>query len=81
MLCFGASGGRGPVRAALWRCSASAADQRAVSVTYEQVKQLLVTRAGVLIDVREPWELREYGGIPGSINVPREELILYLVFK
>lgn len=24
----------------------------------------------VIIDVREPWELREYGSIPGSINVP-----------
>lgn len=24
----------------------------------------------MIIDVREPWELREYGSIPGSINVP-----------
>lgn len=41
-------------------------------VSYEQLKQLLAGRKVVLIDVREPWELREYGVIPGSINVPRE---------
>lgn len=56
----------------IWTRSFSAADQHAVSVTYEQIKKLLVTRSGVVIDVREPWELREYGSIPGSINVPRE---------
>lgn len=39
-------------------------------VTYEQLKQLLAGRSAVVIDVREPWELREYGFIPGSINVP-----------
>jgi len=39
-------------------------------VSYEQLKQLLVGRKAVVIDVREPWELREYGFIPGSINVP-----------
>lgn len=41
-------------------------------VSYEQLKQLLAGRKSVVIDVREPWELREYGFIPGSINVPRE---------
>uniref|UniRef100_A0A3Q3WY02 Rhodanese domain-containing protein n=1 Tax=Mola mola TaxID=94237 RepID=A0A3Q3WY02_MOLML len=39
-------------------------------VTYEQLKQLLAGRKSLVIDVREPWELREYGSIPGSINVP-----------
>ncbi|KAM9310372.1 thiosulfate sulfurtransferase/rhodanese-like domain-containing protein 3 [Pholidichthys leucotaenia] len=39
-------------------------------VTYEQLKQLLAGARAVVIDVREPWELREYGSIPGSINVP-----------
>ncbi|XP_059194247.1 thiosulfate sulfurtransferase/rhodanese-like domain-containing protein 3 isoform X2 [Centropristis striata] len=39
-------------------------------VSYEQLKQLLNGRKAVVIDVREPWELREYGSIPGSINVP-----------
>lgn len=39
-------------------------------VSYDQLKQLLAGRKSVVIDVREPWELREYGFIPGSINVP-----------
>lgn len=39
-------------------------------VTYKQLKQLLAGRTSAVIDVREPWELREYGFIPGSINVP-----------
>lgn len=39
-------------------------------VSYEQLKKLLASREAVVIDVREPWELREYGFIPGSINVP-----------
>ncbi|XP_068586181.1 thiosulfate sulfurtransferase/rhodanese-like domain-containing protein 3 [Cebidichthys violaceus] len=39
-------------------------------VSYEQMKQLLAGRKAVVVDVREPWELREYGFIPGSINVP-----------
>ncbi|XP_026226056.1 thiosulfate sulfurtransferase/rhodanese-like domain-containing protein 3 [Anabas testudineus] len=39
-------------------------------VSYEQLKQLLASRKAVVVDVREPWELREYGFIPGSINVP-----------
>uniref|UniRef100_A0A4W5JQA2 Thiosulfate sulfurtransferase like domain containing 3 n=1 Tax=Hucho hucho TaxID=62062 RepID=A0A4W5JQA2_9TELE len=39
-------------------------------VSYEKLKKLLATRTSVVIDVREPWELREYGNIPGSINVP-----------
>ncbi|TNN57693.1 Thiosulfate sulfurtransferase/rhodanese-like domain-containing protein 3 [Liparis tanakae] len=40
------------------------------NVSYEQLKQLLAGRNIVVIDVREPWELREFGLIPGSINVP-----------
>ncbi|CAN9514121.1 unnamed protein product [Ophioblennius macclurei] len=39
-------------------------------VTYEQLKQILAARSAVVIDVREPWELREYGFIPGAVNVP-----------
>ncbi|KAM4633181.1 thiosulfate sulfurtransferase/rhodanese-like domain-containing protein 3 [Polymixia lowei] len=39
-------------------------------VTYDQLKQLLAGRMAVVIDVREPWELREYGSIPGAVNVP-----------
>ncbi|XP_064412344.1 thiosulfate sulfurtransferase/rhodanese-like domain-containing protein 3 isoform X2 [Latimeria chalumnae] len=43
-------------------------------VSYEQLKHLLKTKDAVVIDVREPWELKEYGRIPGSINVPLGEL-------
>ncbi|RVE62247.1 hypothetical protein OJAV_G00155280 [Oryzias javanicus] len=39
-------------------------------VSYEQLKQRLNNGKCVVIDVREPWELREYGFIPGSVNVP-----------
>ncbi|XP_034554289.1 thiosulfate sulfurtransferase/rhodanese-like domain-containing protein 3 [Notolabrus celidotus] len=39
-------------------------------VSYEELKKLLAAQKSVVIDVREPWELREYGFIPGSINVP-----------
>uniref|UniRef100_UPI0037E8DABE thiosulfate sulfurtransferase/rhodanese-like domain-containing protein 3 n=1 Tax=Semicossyphus pulcher TaxID=241346 RepID=UPI0037E8DABE len=39
-------------------------------VSYDELKQLLAGRKSVVMDVREPWELREYGFIPGSINVP-----------
>lgn len=40
-------------------------------VSYEDLKQIVDGHnKAVIIDVREPWELREYGSIPGSINVP-----------
>ncbi|XP_036395357.1 thiosulfate sulfurtransferase/rhodanese-like domain-containing protein 3 [Megalops cyprinoides] len=48
-------------------CSGSDTD---INVSHEQLKKVLATKSGVVIDVREPWELREYGNIPGSINVP-----------
>uniref|UniRef100_A0A8C2DI30 Sulfurtransferase n=1 Tax=Cyprinus carpio TaxID=7962 RepID=A0A8C2DI30_CYPCA len=44
--------------------------QLSIDVSYEQLKKLLLSDSSVVIDVREPWELREYGNIPGSINVP-----------
>ncbi|XP_059501328.1 thiosulfate sulfurtransferase/rhodanese-like domain-containing protein 3 [Stegostoma tigrinum] len=39
------------------------------TVTYQELKQLLKSKT-IVIDVREPWEIKEYGQIPGSINVP-----------
>uniref|UniRef100_A0A4W6E6G5 Thiosulfate sulfurtransferase like domain containing 3 n=1 Tax=Lates calcarifer TaxID=8187 RepID=A0A4W6E6G5_LATCA len=51
-------------------CSRFSSAPASTDVTYEQLKQLLAGRKAVVIDVREPWELREYGFIPGSINVP-----------
>uniref|UniRef100_A0A3B4BEQ4 Sulfurtransferase n=1 Tax=Periophthalmus magnuspinnatus TaxID=409849 RepID=A0A3B4BEQ4_9GOBI len=42
-------------------------------VSYEELKQIVDGQdKAVIIDVREPWELREYGSIPRSINVPQE---------
>uniref|UniRef100_A0A8C6V9T8 Sulfurtransferase n=1 Tax=Neogobius melanostomus TaxID=47308 RepID=A0A8C6V9T8_9GOBI len=41
------------------------------NVSYEELQQIVDGHnKAVIIDVREPWELREYGFIPGSINVP-----------
>ncbi|GCB60024.1 thiosulfate sulfurtransferase/rhodanese-like domain-containing protein 3 [Scyliorhinus torazame] len=39
------------------------------SVTYQELKQMLKSNT-IVIDVRESWEIKEYGQIPGSINVP-----------
>ncbi|KAG7475031.1 hypothetical protein JOB18_022193 [Solea senegalensis] len=39
-------------------------------VTYKQLRQLLTAQNAVVIDVREPWELRDFGSIPGTVNVP-----------
>jgi len=47
-------------------------------VTYDQLKQVLAGGTAVVLDVREPWELREYGNIPGSINVPLGQVNLAL---
>lgn len=48
----------------------TSSSQLSIDVSYEQLKKLLLSDSSVVIDVREPWELREYGNIPGSINVP-----------
>ncbi|XP_012728356.2 thiosulfate sulfurtransferase/rhodanese-like domain-containing protein 3 [Fundulus heteroclitus] len=45
-------------------------EARNTDVSYGQLKQLLAEGRAVVVDVREPWELREYGFIPGSVNVP-----------
>ncbi|XP_078068756.1 thiosulfate sulfurtransferase/rhodanese-like domain-containing protein 3 [Mustelus asterias] len=43
------------------------------TVTYQELKQLLKSKT-IVIDVREPWEIKESGKIPGSINVPLEQM-------
>ncbi|KAM9805926.1 thiosulfate sulfurtransferase/rhodanese-like domain-containing protein 3 [Syngnathus typhle] len=56
---------------ALWLgCRRFGSVPQITDVTYEQLKKLLVGGKAVVVDVREPWELREYGSIPGSLNVP-----------
>ncbi|XP_044092253.1 thiosulfate sulfurtransferase/rhodanese-like domain-containing protein 3 [Neovison vison] len=43
-------------------------------VTYKELKNLLNSKKIMLIDVREPWEIVEYGKIPGSVNIPLGEV-------
>ncbi|KAJ1151437.1 hypothetical protein NDU88_004218 [Pleurodeles waltl] len=50
-------------------------------VSYEELKELLGSQSTVLIDVREPWEIKEYGKIPGSINIPVGEVGAALQMK
>ncbi|XP_019499174.1 PREDICTED: thiosulfate sulfurtransferase/rhodanese-like domain-containing protein 3 [Hipposideros armiger] len=43
-------------------------------VTYKELKSLLNSKKIMLIDVREPWEILEHGKIPGSVNIPLDEV-------
>ncbi|XP_020032954.2 thiosulfate sulfurtransferase/rhodanese-like domain-containing protein 3 [Castor canadensis] len=43
-------------------------------VTYKELKKLLNYKNIMLIDVRETWETLEHGKIPGSINIPLDEV-------
>lgn len=43
-------------------------------VTYEELKNRLNSKSIMLIDVREKWEILEYGKIPGSVNIPLAEV-------
>lgn len=44
------------------------------TVTYEYVKTLKNENNVLLIDVREPLELKESGTLPGSINIPLSQV-------
>ncbi|KAM5166181.1 thiosulfate sulfurtransferase/rhodanese-like domain-containing protein 3 isoform 1-T1 [Callospermophilus lateralis] len=44
------------------------------AVTYKELKNLLNSKNIMLIDVRETWEILEYGKIPGSVNIPLNEV-------
>ncbi|XP_018420419.1 PREDICTED: thiosulfate sulfurtransferase/rhodanese-like domain-containing protein 3 [Nanorana parkeri] len=43
-------------------------------IKYEELKDLMKNDGVVLIDVREPWETKEYGIIKGSVNIPLGDL-------
>ncbi|XP_012371903.1 thiosulfate sulfurtransferase/rhodanese-like domain-containing protein 3 [Octodon degus] len=43
-------------------------------VTCKELKNLLSFNSIMLIDVRQKWEIVEYGKIPGSINIPLLEV-------
>ncbi|KAJ6660214.1 hypothetical protein lerEdw1_017914 [Lerista edwardsae] len=44
-------------------------------VSYKALKDLLQSGTILLIDVREKWEIGEYGKIPGSISIPLGEVV------
>ncbi|KAJ8290900.1 hypothetical protein GJAV_G00018990 [Gymnothorax javanicus] len=56
-------------RGNIFRSLSSASDD-SINISREQLKQVLANQTSVVIDVREPWELREYGNIPGTLNIP-----------
>ncbi|XP_048209740.1 thiosulfate sulfurtransferase/rhodanese-like domain-containing protein 3 [Perognathus longimembris pacificus] len=43
-------------------------------ITYKELKNLLTSKNIMLIDVRETWEIVQHGKIPGSINIPLNEV-------
>ncbi|XP_070274128.1 thiosulfate sulfurtransferase/rhodanese-like domain-containing protein 3 isoform X1 [Myotis yumanensis] len=43
-------------------------------VTYKELKNLLNSKKIMLIDVRNTWEIIECGKIPGSVNIPLNEV-------
>ncbi|KAH1172756.1 thiosulfate sulfurtransferase/rhodanese-like domain-containing protein 3 [Mauremys mutica] len=44
------------------------------SLSYKELKGLLKSRT-TLIDVREKWEIGQFGKIPGSVNIPLGEVV------
>ncbi|XP_007428835.1 thiosulfate sulfurtransferase/rhodanese-like domain-containing protein 3 isoform X1 [Python bivittatus] len=44
------------------------------NISYQQLKDLLESKAICLIDVREKWEIAEHGKIPGSVSIPSGEV-------
>lgn len=45
--------------------------------TYEEIKGLPYRPDTLLIDVREPSEVKETGAVPTSINIPRKPLYIF----
>ncbi|XP_006881298.1 PREDICTED: thiosulfate sulfurtransferase/rhodanese-like domain-containing protein 3 [Elephantulus edwardii] len=43
-------------------------------ITYKELKNLLTSKNVMLVDVRETWEILKSGKIPGSINIPLDEV-------
>ncbi|XP_078478629.1 rhodanese domain-containing protein CG4456-like [Lampetra planeri] len=44
------------------------------SVTFVQLRELIRAGGAYVVDVREAWEVHEYGGLPGAINIPLLQL-------
>lgn len=50
----------------------SAQNDECPTLDYDQVKILKDDPNYILIDVRQPQELKDNGAIPAAINIPRE---------
>lgn len=47
-----------------------------LTVDFDYVKKATANNAALIIDVREPEEVKEHGKIPNSINIPCKYIIL-----
>lgn len=55
--------------------------QKQVNVDYEYVQKATENNNVLIIDVREPEEVKEHGKIPNSVNIPCElPLMMYNIF-
>ena len=43
-------------------------------VSYDQLVEILRNNKATVIDVRNPEELKDYGAIPGAVNIPLSKL-------
>merc|ERR1711953_1125353 len=43
-------------------------------VNYDQLVEILKNNKATVIDVRNPEELKDYGAIPGAVNIPLKKL-------
>ncbi|KAL1775679.1 thiosulfate sulfurtransferase/rhodanese-like domain-containing protein 3 [Sigmodon hispidus] len=59
---------------AIWGSSQHYCSALFKEVTYRELKNLLRSKNIMLIDVRESWEILEHGKIPGSVNIPLDEV-------
>ncbi|KAM3931998.1 thiosulfate sulfurtransferase/rhodanese-like domain-containing protein 3 [Leptodactylus fuscus] len=58
-----------------WLAGRSFSVSYGTSINYEELKDLLKKDGVLLIDVREPWEVKEYGIIKGSLHIPLGDLL------
>ncbi|OCT80439.1 thiosulfate sulfurtransferase/rhodanese-like domain-containing protein 3 [Xenopus laevis] len=64
-----------PVHCSAWSVARGFSTVPAQTIKYEELKDLLKKEGVALIDVREPWEVKEYGVIKGSLNIPLGDLV------
>ena len=43
-------------------------------ISYDQLVEILKNNKATVIDVRNPEELKDYGAIPGAVNIPLKTL-------